>query len=131
MLSPDGRWMLFSTLEPDVENVFLQPFSGGGERIPVSPGGGREPVFSPAGNEIFYRSLDQRRMMAVDVTTNNGVQLGLPRDLFEGRFRGGTFWSGYDVTSDGARFLMVEDVSPPQQRLHVKVHWANSIERQR
>jgi hypothetical protein len=131
MLSPDGRWLLYAALEPGrEEEVYVQPYPGPGVRVVVSPGGGREPIWSPLGNEIFYRSIDGRRVMAVDVTTDSALRIGLPRLLFEGQFQTGSFWSNYDVTPDAKRFLMIEGAAAPQSRLQVVVDATKSRGRQ-
>jgi Tol biopolymer transport system component len=131
MLSPDGQWMLYAALEPGrEEEVYVQRYPGSGERVVVSPGGGREPVWSPLGNEIFFRSINGRRMMAVDVTTEPELRIGLPRVLFEGDFQTGSFWSNYDVTPDAKQFLMIEGSAAPQSRLEVVLHSTDSLGRQ-
>jgi Tol biopolymer transport system component len=130
MLSPDGRWMLYAALEPGrEEEVYVQRHPGPGERVVVSPGGGREPVWSLLGNEIFYRSIDGRRMMAVDVTTEPELRIGVPRLLFEGDFQTGSFFSNYDVTPDAKQFLMIEGAAASQSRLRVVVHATESLGR--
>ena len=131
MLSPDGRWMVYASLETGrEEEVYVQPHPGPGERVVVSRDGGREPVWSPAGNEIFYRSINGQRMMAVDVSTTGGLRVGQPRTLFQGQYQTGAFWSEYDVTADGKRFLMVENSEPTESRLQVVLHWADAVGRQ-
>jgi Tol biopolymer transport system component len=131
MLSPDGRWMLYAALEPGrEEEVYVQRHPGPGERVVVSTGDGREPVWSPRGNEIFYRSIDGRRMMAVDVTTEPELRIGVPRLLFEGDFQTGSFFSNYDVTPDAKQFLMIEGTAASQSRLRVVVHATESLGRQ-
>ena len=96
MLSPDGHWMVYAVLEAGrEEEVYVQRFPGPGDRIAVSVGGGREPVWSPSGDEIFYRSTDGQRMMAVTTRAGATLDIGRPRLLFEGQFRLGTFWSEY------------------------------------
>jgi serine/threonine-protein kinase len=120
MLSPDGHWMVYAALEPGRdEQIYVQRYPDASERTVVSPGGGREPVWSPASEEIFYRSIDGRRMLAIAVRTAPSISVGPPRTLFEGHFREGNFWSAYDVTPDGKRFLMVELATPPQPRINV------------
>lgn len=130
MLSPDRRWIVYAALEPGrEEQVYVQPFPGPGERFVVSQDGGREPVWSPTGNEIFYRSVDGQRMMVVDVSTEAGLRIGRPRILFTGQFQPGAFWSEYDVTVDGKRFLMVEGGELTRSRLQVVLHWADDVRR--
>ena len=96
MLSPDGHWMVYAALEAGrEEEVYVQRYPGPGDRIPVSVGGGREPVWSPAGGEIFYRSIDGQRMMAATVRAEPTLSVGRPRVIFQGLFQQGTFWSEY------------------------------------
>ena len=58
------------------------------------------------------------RVMAVPVTTTPAFSAGTPRVLFEGPFRidGGSF-RNYDVTADGQRFVMVQEVERPPARV--------------
>jgi eukaryotic-like serine/threonine-protein kinase len=128
MLSPDGHWIVYAALEPGRdEQIYVQRYPDASERTVVSQGGGREPAWSPTGEEIFYRSTDGRRMLAVTVQTEPSIRVGLSRTLFEGHFREGNFWSDYDVTSDGKRFLMVELVTPPQPRINVVLDWISAL----
>jgi eukaryotic-like serine/threonine-protein kinase len=127
MLSPDGQWMVYAVLEPGrEEEVYVQPYPSPGNRTPISVGGGREPVWSPAGDEIFYRSIDGQRMMSVTVRTQPTFSAGRPRVIFQGLFRQGTFWSEYDVHPKTRDFLMVAVDEPTQPRLAVAVNWMAS-----
>ncbi|MGH9201212.1 MAG: hypothetical protein ACRD2A_08260, partial [Vicinamibacterales bacterium] len=134
MFSPDGRWVVYAMQEPGRdEEVYVQPYSGEGTRLVISRGGGVEPVWSPTGKEIYYRSIDGRRMMAVDVEVRAGsaIRVGNPRTMFEGPFPAmqGSFWSNYDVTPDGQRFLMVEASEDRRARLNVVLHWIDQLQR--
>ena len=53
------------------------------------------------------------RMMAVPIATTPTFVAGSPRVLFEGPFRTDGPFRGYDVTPDGQRFLMVQEVPQP------------------
>ena len=124
MLSPDGHWMVYAVLEAGrEEEVYVQRYPGPGDRAAVSVGGGREPVWSPSGDEIFYRSVDGERMMAVSVRTEPTLTIGQPRTLFQGYFRLGSFWSEYDVSPKTKEFLMVAVDEPTRPRLAVAVNW--------
>jgi hypothetical protein len=48
----------------------------------VSSGGGREPHWRKDGKEIVYRTADGT-LIAVDVTTNIGFQVGAPKRLLK------------------------------------------------
>jgi Tol biopolymer transport system component len=124
MLSPDGRWMVYGVLEAGrEEEVYAQRYPGPGERVAISVGGGREPVWSPSGDEIFYRSTDGQRLIAVSVRTGPTLTTGRPQTLFEGQFALGSFWSNYDVSSKTNEFLMVAVDGPTRPQLTVALNW--------
>jgi serine/threonine-protein kinase len=123
MLSPDGHSMVYAVLEPGrEEEVYVQRYPGPGDRAAVSVGGGREPVWSPSGDEIFYRSIDGESMMAVSVRTEPTLIIRQPRTLFQGQFRLGSFWSDYDVSPKTKDFLMVAVDEPTRPRLVVAMN---------
>ena len=124
MLSPDGHWMVYAVLEAGrEEEVYVQRYPGPGDRAAVSVGGGREPVWSPSGDQIFYRSIDGERMMAVSVRTEPTLTIGQPRMLFQGQFRLGSFWSEYDVSPKTKDFLMVAVDEPTRPRVAVAMNF--------
>ena len=81
-LSPDGRWLAYTSDEAGRQEVFVQPFPGPGGRLQVSIDGGTEPVWSRDGRELFYINGD--KMMVVDITTAPAFQAGLPRSSSRG-----------------------------------------------
>lgn len=133
MFSPDGNWLVYAVREANrEEEIYVQPYPGPGARRLISTKGGAEPVWSPTGREIFYRSVDGTRMMTVGVQTNPAFSASQPRLLFEGKFyfHQGGYYPTYDVTRDGQRFVMVE----PEQRiidnqLFVTVNWLDELKR--
>ncbi len=97
----------------------------------VSGDGGRMPVWSPDGDELFYLDINptergQDRMMSVDVTSQ---PLGTPRELFRGTFVLGAITT-YDVAPDG-RFLMVERDESMQtaDSARIILNWFDELER--
>ncbi|MCA9726158.1 MAG: protein kinase [Candidatus Eisenbacteria bacterium] len=114
--SPDGRWFVYASETSGRPEIYVQAFeeigSSPGGRWQISEEGGIEPIWSPAGDEIFYRIGD--RMMAVPVGTTPSFRAERPRVLFEG-LRNMSLppfpVCNYDVSSDGQRFLMIEDIN--------------------
>jgi len=130
MLSPDGRWIVYAALEPGrEEEVYVQRYPGPGERVVVSVGGGREPVWSPSGDEIFYRSIQGDQMLAVPVRTTPTLTIGRARILFQGMFQTGAFWSDYDVNPSTGEFLMLAIDERAQPRLTVALNPVPSLKR--
>ena len=129
-LSPDGRWLAYTSNEPGRIEVFVQPFAGPGGRTQISIDGGTEPVWSHDGRELFYLNGD--RMMAVEITTAPTFRAGTPRLLFEGRYVvSPTSVAAYDVASDGQRFLRVQPMhpDPPSNQIHVVLNWFEELKR--
>jgi Tol biopolymer transport system component len=109
--SPDGRWIVYQSNESGRFEIYVRPFPQPGGKWQVSTEGGRFPVWSADGKEIFY-VRDDNRLAAVPVRTESGIELGTPQPLFEVRLRS-VLGRAYDVSADGKRFLLntaLEDV---------------------
>jgi len=109
-VSPDGRWLAYVSDESGRDEVYLQAFPGPGAREVVSRSGGREPVWSRDGRELFFRTADSLMVAAVD--SREPLSIGTPRALFaDGYARDGNQFSlgapAYDVMPDGRSFIMV------------------------
>jgi serine/threonine-protein kinase len=81
VLSPDGRWLAFSSNQSGRYEVYVTPFPDGGPRWPVSRDGGEQTLWSRDGRQILYRSGD--RIMAADVVPGDPPSFGTPRALFD------------------------------------------------
>jgi hypothetical protein len=54
-ISPDGRWMAYESNETGQTEVFVRPFPSVEAAVfRISQTGGRSPVCSPAGGELFF-----------------------------------------------------------------------------
>lgn len=132
-LSPDGLWLAYASDESGRREIYVLAFPGPGGKWQVSTDGGNEPLWNPNGRELFYRNGD--RMMSVEVNTSNGFVFGKPRVLFTGRYRLGMNWwarPNYDVTADGQRFLMLQNVggdSAPPTDIAVVLNWTAELRR--
>ncbi len=82
-LSPDGRWVVFSSDKSGRYEVYVRPFEHPEQsELPVSISGGEEGRWRNDGKEIIFLSLDSKAM-AVDVkSTPSGLELGVPHVLF-------------------------------------------------
>jgi len=107
-LSPDGRWLAYTSDEGGSLEVWLRSFPEGDVRLQVSTGGGAEPVWGPAGREIFFVSLDGT-LMSVPISASSPPELGRAQSLFRVDLPPLLlpFWPRYTVTGDGERFLVV------------------------
>ena len=82
--SPDGRWIAYVSDESGQYEVYVRPYPGPGGKWQVSTQGGGEAIWSPVGNELFYRNGS--KWMAVAVTLEPEFTAKTPRGLFEGPY---------------------------------------------
>ena len=119
--------------------IYVQPYPALDRRVQVSIEGGSEPVWRRDGREMYFLhnvsagGALKVRVMAVPVTTTPAFSAGTPHVLFEGPFRsdGGAF-RNYDVTPDGQRFLMVQEVQRKPARVSQMVlvqNWTEELKR--
>jgi Tol biopolymer transport system component len=119
-LSPDGRWLAYvdtTVRRPEVWVRSLPPEAGGSAEVqgkfPISTAGGSNPIWGGGGKEIFYVSADGK-MMAVPMESGPGfLRPGAPKTLFAAQVP-----YGYDVSSDGQRFLIAQ---PPEDATEVPI----------
>ncbi len=109
-LSPNRRWLAFTSNESGREEVYVQPLSGDGERIQVSVDGGSEPIWSPNAGELFYRggASEGESMIAARIETSPRLRVGSREVLFASReYDHATPHANYDVSPDGNTFVMI------------------------
>jgi serine/threonine-protein kinase len=125
--SHDGRWLTYASDRTGQDEIYADAFPRGGERVPISIGGGREPVWSRDGTEIFYRSLDGF-MMAARVDARAGLRVLSRAKLFAtAPYAANQFLNMYDVATDG-RFLMIKMEPQPDRTDVVLVgNWMTEV----
>ena len=108
-LSPDGRWLAYTSNESGVNEVYVRPFPNtGGGRSQVSNGGGSEPRWSGDGRALFFLDATLRTLIEARVTTAPTFAVSGLRPLFAtSGFLVDAFQTSYDVTRDGRFFIFV------------------------
>ena len=105
-LSPDGKWIAYTSDESGTRDVYVQTFPAPGGRWRVSTGGGTQPRWRRDGRELFYIAAG-RKLMAADVKPGATFEAGVPKLLFDTRVLTSTdFRNHYVVSADGQRFLI-------------------------
>jgi Tol biopolymer transport system component len=111
-VSPDGRWIVTESADSAVNGVYIERFPELGDRQRISgESGGRNPVWSPDGREVFYRSHKDGAMMAVTVQTGPPLSIGLPKMLFASQNDLIQPSRAWDVAPDGRFLLLKQDAS--------------------
>ena len=119
-LSPDARFLAYSSNESGSYEVYVRPFPKGAGKWGVSSGGGRRPRWRSDGKELFY--LEGQTLVAVSVTTTPNFSVGGAKRLFEDSGLG----VGFDVSADGRRFVVVETLDQEESAkpaIHFVQNW--------
>jgi Tol biopolymer transport system component/predicted Ser/Thr protein kinase len=126
-LSPDGRWLAYTSNDSGRPEVYVAPFPGGGGRWQITTNGGDSATWRRDGKELFYWANDQM-LTAVEVSPQaSEFQVGAAHPLF--RLSSPALGMAYDVTPDGQRFLvnyLPEDTSTP---LTLVVNWTAEVKK--
>jgi Tol biopolymer transport system component len=121
-ISPDGKWLAYTSDESDRWEVYVTTFPGVTSKWQVSTGGGTQPRWRGDGKELFYLSAD-RKLMSVEIKSAAMFETSDVKPLFATRAKY-TGTVSYDVTGDGLQFLInnvVSDETPTP--LTVVLNW--------
>jgi len=122
VLAPNSPVLAFTSNETGINEVYLTSLPGPGPRVPVSRGGGTEPVWSRDGRVLYYRS--PTHMMAATVTTRAELKVTRVDTLFADHYQRYAGFPAYDVFPDGKRFLMISaPPADPRDAMQVIVNW--------
>jgi hypothetical protein len=111
-LSPDGRWIVYTSDLSGTYEIYVQPFTADGKagssRWRVSTNGGAQPRFRRDGKELFYIAADNTLMSVKVKSTGETFEADEPRPLFRTRLarEGALARADYEVAPDGQRFLL-------------------------
>jgi eukaryotic-like serine/threonine-protein kinase len=119
-LSPNGRWVAYTTDESGPYQVVVQPFPGPGPRVQVSVSGGTEPVWAPDGRRLFYRGSG--KFFMAQLSTAHGLSVTSRTALFADDFEPAQSpHANYDVAPDGQHLLLLKGSRTPE--LMLVYHW--------
>jgi hypothetical protein len=83
VLSPDGKWIAYSSNESGKYEVVVEPFPGPGAKLQISTHGGWIAGWARNGRELFYVDPDTGQMMAVETETGPAFHAGQPKAMFK------------------------------------------------
>lgn len=105
-ISPDGRFLAYSTPESGGQQVWVMPLPADGRRIRVSSDYGREPAWSADGATLYYHGLNRTLMRVAVKGTAANPSFGPPQGLFTIPFRGYDMRFHFAVLQQRDRFLV-------------------------
>jgi hypothetical protein len=107
-LSRDGQLLAYASNETGQFEIYVLPLSDPSRRVQVSRGGGTQPVWSPDGRRLFYRSSD--RMMRATVGRAGRLTVERVEPLFADIYERHDV-TNYDVFPSGEELVMIRSRS--------------------
>jgi serine/threonine-protein kinase len=133
--SPDGRWLAYISDESGAYQVYVRAFPDKGGKWQISNEGARFPVWSGNGHELFFRTQDNRIMVATYAAKADSFVPDKPRVWSDRQLANlGNFVGNYDLAPDGKRIaalIPVETAEAQQTQNHVifLMNFADELQR--
>ncbi len=128
-LSPDSKWLAYSSTESGREEIYVAPFPGGNGRWQVSQNGGTSPTWRADGKELYYAEFSnaQTQLFTMDVVAKG--------DQFETQNYRRLFplnhvpaaGTNFEVSPDGRRFLMVIQPEAEAAPMSLMLNWTAKL----
>jgi len=124
-ISPDGRWLAYSSAASGHFEVYVMPFlpqgKASGHKWLVSNRGGWSPIWSRNGRELFYGGLDGRVQVAAYTVTSDSFVAEKARFWSEKQMADVGLSSSFDVAPDGKRVLVLLAAGDPKTETILRV----------
>jgi len=135
-ISPDGKWMAYTTDASGRYQVVLRSFdveAGVGRRVyPVSFDGGTEVFWSRDGSTLYFRSAEHGDLMSAAIETDPALKISPPEKVLEGDLMHSAGWGehGVDLMPDGERFIFVQEPEGSATPTHINfiLNWDDVLD---
>ncbi|HEV8701771.1 MAG TPA: protein kinase [Candidatus Polarisedimenticolia bacterium] len=128
-VSPDGRWLAYSSNESGRSQVYVTSFPGGSGKWQVSSVSGDMPAWRRDGKEIYFVSGSELQAANVNAAGSQ-FNPGTPRTLAR---LGNAIANGriFDAMPDGSRFIAPIVPTDTASPMHLLVNWPAELEAKR
>ncbi|AHG93111.1 WD40-like beta Propeller containing protein (plasmid) [Gemmatirosa kalamazoonensis] len=130
-VSPDGRWLAYSSDETGQLEVYVRAYPALDRRVRISAAGGIAPTWASDGRRLFYQESETSGgLLAAAVAAASGsLAVTERREVLatSGGERPIAGWGDYDVRPGGAGFVLVRPVEERGQELVLVQHWDREL----
>jgi serine/threonine-protein kinase len=110
-LSPDGRWLAYTSDESGTNQIYVRAFPDKGGKWQISNSGGTYPMWSRTGHELFFETLDNRIMVATYTAKSDSFVADKPRVWSETKLGGNG--RNVSIAPDGRRIAALIPAAAP------------------
>jgi dipeptidyl aminopeptidase/acylaminoacyl peptidase len=124
-VSPDGKWLAYSSGETGANELYVEPFLPDGDRKPfirVSRSGGRQPYWRSDSRELYFVG-DDRRFFAVRIPESGPSRDIEPDFLFNMHANVANTRNSYVPDANGKRFLVIQVLDSEDAPISVISNW--------
>jgi serine/threonine protein kinase/Tol biopolymer transport system component len=125
-LSPDGRWLAYSSNESGQTEVYVIPFRGGQGKWQVSQSGGDRPLWGKDGKSLYYADLNFTVFAVPVKQLNDTLQFGSAEQIVS-NLASQIFF--YDVSPDGKKILLNVISQQVNQSITVVTNWTGELKK--
>jgi len=126
-VSPDGRWLAFSSNRTGSFEVYVQPLDGNGPQVQVSTEGGQSPRWSPDGRTLYY-AANQQTIMAAARAPGLGFAVASRKTVLEAGYMDFNNTNvNWDVSPDGKQFLYIEQAAGGSAHFTWVMNWPQLV----
>ena len=104
-MSPDGKWMAYTSNETGRYEVWIEPFPQTGARHQVTRDGGSHPMWRPDGAALYFDRDNQ--LFQLTVNAKDMAAINTPTPLPIKGFAQAEYRRQFDLMPDGRRFLVL------------------------
>ncbi len=129
-LSPDGNLIAYKSNESDRSEIYVETYPPGSGKTQVSRNGGRWPVWSHDGRELFFLGSSDGLLMAARLVREKPHAFGTPEALFSTSDLGLSGVEASFAPTPEGHFLIPRDVENPSKdpRLVLVQNWYGEFE---
>jgi serine/threonine-protein kinase len=109
IISPDGRWVAYTSDRSGQREVYVRAFDGTGGRTQISAGGGTSPRWAPDGSAVYYSPGEGQTTTVVTVAvTDDNLRVLRREDGFAGiQDINLDVEVNWDIGPDGSEFVYI------------------------
>ena len=126
-VSPDGRWVAYQSNQSGSAEVYIELFPQGGGRVPVSAGGGTQPLWRGDGRELYYVDPGGR-LMAASLSGAEQPEVASTQVLADAKIISTSNRRfHFSPTADGERFLVTTVEDGESASITVVLNWTSQL----
>jgi len=128
LVSPDGKWVAYTSLQSGQPEIWVAAFPSFTNRRQVSSGGAAQPLWRGDGKELFFVGRDQS-LKSTAVKPGGPLELGPVETRFSAQLPMNTFQLNYAVNHDGTRFYVRESFTGlgTTEPLYIVTNWTSLV----